>query len=129
MRSASAIAFAAAALALSPTPAIASEICTALDRVVESSRETPAFASLQRALEDGEAPMPGFSAETCSVRPGMQIRCGGFTHRGAFSEWEGIEACPGVASVPPTPRRRSRNTAWRRAYIRSDAPGLAWNMA
>lgn len=68
--------------------------------------------------------MPGFSAETCSVRPGMQIRCGGFTHRGAFSEWEGIEACPGVASVPPTPRRRSRNTAWRRAYIRSDAPGL-----
>lgn len=100
-------------IAMLPSAAAATEVCDALDRIVRSSRETPAFGSLRQALDNGDPLMPGFGGrELCGVRPGVEIRCGTVhSRRTVFHNWGGIEACPGVRRVTPGTRR----TAFRAA--------------
>ena len=48
-----------------PAAASAQDLCADLNRIAAAARETPPFASLERALAAGQAVLPGFG---CRVR-------------------------------------------------------------
>lgn len=116
-KSLSALAFLVALPA--PAPAAAADVCAALNRIIASSRETPPFASVRRALANGEAIVPGFDAANCEVSSTTGINCGDHDmNAGKFGDWPDLRACLGVEAVAersPRPARRD----WTRTYVTS----------
>jgi hypothetical protein len=107
-----------AMIAVTPVSAGAQEICASLGQIVQASREEPAFASVQEALERGEAPMLWSHSEECTVTPGEDVSCRMSVGSGGVSEWEEIGTCPEVVEVEPLPvPRRNRNDVRIRAYV------------
>ncbi len=105
-------------MAVTPVPAEAQEICASLEQIVQASREEPAFASVQTALERGEAPMLWPDSDLCTVTPGEEVTCRISIGSGGVAEWEEIGACPGVVEVEPRAVRNRRPSAVRiRAYL------------
>lgn len=107
-----------ALIAVTPVAAEAQEICASLEQVIQASREEPAFASVQEALERGEPPMLWPSSEQCTVTLGVEVTCLMAEGSGGVAEWEEIEACPGVVEVEPHPARNRRSRSVQlRAYV------------
>jgi hypothetical protein len=102
-----------AAVAALPAPAAAADICTALQRIVASAGEPVPFDSVRRAAAGGEAVVPGFLPEDCSVT-GEAVSC---DHRAMavtqFSGWPNPLPCPGFVAAQPTERRTwHRDRVW-----------------
>jgi hypothetical protein len=88
------------ALAAMPAPAAAQEICNALTRIAAAARETPPFGSVQRRLANGEAIVPGFSADRCRASA-TEVNCGLFQRSDQRVEWDPEISCPGFTLVQP----------------------------
>jgi hypothetical protein len=100
-----------------PAPATAEQICPVVGQIVQSSRETPAFVSIQRALNEREDVIPGFPPRTCAVVPGRSIRCRN-TNPG-WDDWLVIEACPGVMLAAGSQSFREQQRAGQRDLRRT----------
>lgn len=94
-------------VAATPVSSAAQEICESLDRIVQASREVPAFASVQAALSRGEPPMHWSSSQLCAVEPGVRVTCSRWGG-GLPVEWEEIETCPNLVPDVPRPDRNRR---------------------
>jgi hypothetical protein len=113
------------ALATAPMPAAAADICDALTRIAASARETPAFGSVQRALANGEAVVPGFGPQSCHASA-TGVECGmiGMAARWEQTDWPAAVSCPGFTPMDPAaigarPGMRGRDS--RRSYA---GPGV-----
>lgn len=86
-----------------PAPAAAApvdaipDICGAIARIAAAARERPAFRSVRRALTAGQAVVPGFDAEECSVTVDG-VACHARTRRSALREWPDLATCRGVSA-------------------------------
>jgi hypothetical protein len=124
-----------------PAPAAAADLCAALNRIVASSRETPPFASVRRALANGEAIVPGFDASGCEISSTTGINCDATSMSvGNFDDWPDLRACLGAGSEVArdvSPARLVRRD-WSRTYVASGlrfqygvhcigCAGLAWS--
>ena len=113
--------FALSILVALPSPAAAADLCTSLNSIIASSRESPPFASVRRALGHGEAIVPGFGAAQCQLAPATGIDCfqssTGVSH---FDDWPDVGACLGVEpEVAPRVTRPRRPRDWSRTYVAS----------
>jgi hypothetical protein len=112
----------ACALVAMPAPAAAADLCAALDRIIASSRERPAFASVRRALAYGEVIVPGFDAAHCEASATTGIICyESSMNVENFDDWPDLRACLGAGSevardVSPIPPIRRD---WSRTYVAS----------
>lgn len=108
-------------LAALPAPAAATELCAAVQRLVDASRETPPFASVQRARDNGAAIVPGFLPTHCRVAPATGIVCSYASFsRTAFADWPDPGDCPGVRRAEPVAGPRTdRGYDWQRTYLAS----------
>lgn len=110
-------------LIAAPLPVAAQEICAALDRIAASSREPVPFESIRRALAAGEAVVPGFPPEECSVTA-EAVSC---HHHSmtltSFDGWPDPLNCAGLVPAAPTTRgawHRDRQYAFAAAGLRID---------
>lgn len=99
-----------AAIAALPAPAAAQEICNAMNRIVAAARETPRFASVQRALANGEAIVPGFSADRCRADD-KGVECSLFQRSDQRVDWRQEISCPGLTQVAPLAGAETGRTA------------------
>ncbi len=61
-------------LAAAPAPALAQDMCAALDRIAAASRERVPFGSLHQAARDGTL-VPRFREQDCRVLSGRGLHC------------------------------------------------------
>jgi hypothetical protein len=103
--------------AAAPGSAPASDPCPVIERLLASARETPAFASAQRALARGEAIVPGFDASDCRVNPGTSFDCSdwGMGSHGV-PRWTEPVTCASLTLITLPPRHFN----WARAFAAPD---------
>lgn len=104
--------WALAALMVAPASANAQaaiDVCALLSRIMVYAQERPAFVSVQRRLERGEAVMPPYDAEYCQVTIGKSVSCSAIGSRTIFAGRPDLATCPGIAAVeePVSPSRTS----------------------
>lgn len=122
----------AGALVAMPGVAAAKDVCAALERIAAAARETPPFASVGRAMAEGEIVVPGFAIETCSIEA-AQFSCRDMTFVVAnFESWPEPLTCRGLSPATPSQRGpgiRDRQHAYVLSGVRIEYGVSCWGCA